>query len=280
MEKIQFRMRVMWGFCSFIVLVLNLIYLLQDVDLFIAIQNNSVYLIFLNSIYFFTISMFKNKLFPMFPIIGVFALSSISILDLYTSFYGFGLYILGILLLAKYKFFDNKTILQIFLLCVFLFSIIGVSIFFNIFEKVVDITANRVIIGLNVIIFLIVFSLSFYIIYYDEIIWFTNKKSYYSLKIEFLEREKSKLISKIFELEESIDKIKIKNSSINFSDFKITKREKEVIKRLVLYKENAREIASSLNISYWTVNEHFRHIRCKFQVNSKEEIIELCRNNF
>ena len=88
-----------------------------------------------------------------------------------------------------------------------------------------------------------------------------------------LEKELKVLNRTIREMQKSSD-------PLDFEAIGITERERDVLMALVVYGDTSKEIAERLQIGYETVKTHLKHIRDKLGVDRREEIIDLCRNNF
>ena len=151
---------------------------------------------------------------------------------------------------------------------------------FNLFKNGISSIIDQGLFGFNILIYLLMFIVTIWIIYKNEINNYIEKANNKDETIFLLQSDRKNLKSMIYTLNERIDALENEYQPINYNLFGITDREQQVIERAVVYKENAKEIAKSLNISYWTVNEHFRHIRDKLGVDNREGIVRMCQNNY
>jgi DNA-binding CsgD family transcriptional regulator len=196
----------------------------------------------------------------------------LAIFDTYDSFYGLGLFILGLITAYKYGFFKKRPKTKIVGFILLLLITIESSSFLkdNKFGGL----------SLNVILFVIFFIVIIYIIYKEEIdrILFLDKEHKKSMAMMVIERNESlykikDLNEKVLHLEEEISSQT--SSVLTFEQFNISKKEKEIIKILCKEGLSNKEMAAKLFISVGTVKQHLNNIFRKCEINRRSELIFL-----
>ena len=227
-------------------------------------------------IFFLTIKINSN-IIRILHICIFFVCASIPIIQNYESFYGLGFYILSIILMIRYGYFQKKIIFKISTIVLFLIVLVEISSY----QK------NKVflIYSMNVIIFLLFFILILYILYRDEFnsIVQKSKKMENSMNDMIIEKnrslsEASKLNKKIKKLEKLISSEDSRN--VTSEEYKLSLKEQEVIELLCKFRASNQEIADKMFISSGTVKQHFYRIYRKCGVRKRVDIIFLFQNNF
>lgn len=195
-----------------------------------------------------------------------FVIATILQLDI---FYGFGFYILAVILMLRYRYFKSYSKMKIASLVLFFIVIIELSSFLNKSELLGD--------SVGIVVFITFFIFNLYIIYGEEIniILLTETKrsireNHSSLgEIEMLKQ-------KIRSLENNIEGKK----SDSLSEFNFTLKEELIIKLLCTEKMSNKELSEELFISTGTVKQHLNNIYNKCGVNKRIKVIYLFNDCF
>ncbi|MCP4160117.1 MAG: hypothetical protein GY760_08600 [Deltaproteobacteria bacterium] len=218
-----------------------------------------------------------------FQIITVFLVATISIWDNYNSVFGLGLVALGILLLFKYGFLKKKFLLKAFILATSLVVWIYASAINS--SKA---TIGAWLYGLDSIFYLVLFIGVCLIIYRNEISNYISqnkidRNTIQTLNIELSSKE-HELTEKMQLLKNELGKLeneyKILIKPIDLEKKGLTPREKVVLENLMIYRETEDKLGERLGITRSGVRGHLANIRKKLGVERREELLELCRNNF
>ena len=199
-----------------------------------------------------------------------FIMGALSILDAYNSIHGLGMVVISILLTFKYGLLKTNAIpkLGVFMAAVFLLVMVSVTIAGK---------PHRLMYAVESIIYLIAFLSVSYLIYQDEISSFIKKAHLAEDRIARLKIERRELADRLRELDSRIAEL---TQPVDLEQMGITRKERKVLETLIIYRETEQDLAARLGISYYTLKNHFRHIRDKLGVDRREDLIEMCRNNF
>ncbi|MGL1891228.1 MAG: LuxR C-terminal-related transcriptional regulator [Spirochaetaceae bacterium] len=201
----------------------------------------------------------------------------ISILDQYDSFYGLGLYILGIIIMYRYRYFKKFPKIKILTLMIFLIITVELSSYI--------ISRDFLAFSLSVIIFVIFFILLIFTLYKDEInkVLFLEKNNKKSIDAMIIERNKTlddmELLKKKVALLES-DISNAKSSPKGLDEYSFTVKELEVIELLCRERLTNQELCDRLFISVGTIKQHLSHIFNKCGVKNRVNVIYLFQDNF
>jgi len=212
----------------------------------------------------------ESKIIRLLQVSLAFIMGAIAIMDVYNSIHGLGLIMLSVFLAFKYGFLKKRFILKSFLAMVVVFTLVMIS-------AQLDYRSGGIMFGLNSIIYLSVFLAVTYVIYQDEITEYILRNREAESEISVLQNERSELAHRLSELDSRIAGLTV---PVDLEKMGLTKKEMEVLEVLILYRETEHELADRLGMSFHTLKNHFRHIRDKLGVDKREDIIEMCRNNF
>ncbi len=201
----------------------------------------------------------------------------ISIYYQYNSFYGLGLYILGILVLYRYKYFKNYPTIKIITLLLILFFSIRFSSSIN--------SQDFLFLSLSLVIFVTFFLLIIYVLYKDVIndILFLEIKSQSSIDNMITERNEALenmelLKDKISYLESDI--INAKFSPKRIEEYGFTVKELEIVELLCKEKLTNQQLCDKLFISLGTIKQHLNHIFSKCGVKNRVSVIYIFQDHF
>ena len=197
----------------------------------------------------------------------------IGILDVYYSIHGIGLVILFIIVAFRYGFFEKRPRIKIASIIIGIFALIE-------FSASRTHAGNNWMVGLDSILYLALFLTILYFLYSSEINAYISKNNAAEKTIGELEKERDEMTSTLENLNMRIARMKSESETVDLDSLGLTDREKEVIEALVVYRETDKALADRLGIKYQTIKVHFRNIRDKLGVDRREEIIDMCRNNF
>ncbi|MDH5657658.1 MAG: LuxR C-terminal-related transcriptional regulator [Spirochaetia bacterium] len=265
MFQVQKKIAFIMASIGLLVSIVNLINGLSQETIIQGMMHSTFYLVFLLSAYFFLTAFLNNGIIRLTQVLFLFFAGIMAILDEHNSIHGVGFIILAVFLSFKYGYFKKRPVVKLILVISAAFVAIVISA--GLANK------SNWMVGFNAVLFLSMFLFISYIIYQDEIKEYLEKSRNYDTQIDKLLRQRAKLNDKI-------DDYKEKYKAIDFEKYNLTPREIETIKVLVLYRESDQMLADRLNISINTLRDHLRHIRDKMGVDTRLEIVELCRYNF
>lgn len=204
---------------------------------------------------------FENKYMKILQSASIIIAGTIHIIFTYNELYGPGLFFIGWLLLRQYGFFDNhiKAKYGVF---IGLF-IISIQLSAYIHDKTVFLLGNSL------------FQFSLFMILFVLIVW-----------KDIFERDKELIIENKYlkddynRITEKLDEIEKNKKPVNLIEAGITPAEERVLQDLVVNRGSNREIADRLHISEPTVKLHLYNIFNKLGVDSRFEVIDLCKYNF
>lgn len=224
-----------------------------------------------------SIAIFISSFFPIGKYIQVFGLGFATLFSLYDTpddGVTFGVLILILLLMYKYKFFEKRVVFKVSLT----FSIIiGVIIFGTL--KDINIALQSSNLGLvdilqeytkNLIFFLIFLS-TLILIMYDEIAIYVKREKKYKKEIKDLNVT-------IEQTQEYLKKI-----DTNFIDpiqAGLTKKELILLESLCLYRESNIDLAQRLGKSPNTIKVQLTRVMNKIGAETRYQLIDLCRHYF
>ncbi len=268
--KVQKRIAYIVSSLGMLVVIINFVGLLQRVSVLDALLYPSVSVILAVSIITFLTSLKDINFLRYVQLCIFFLVGAIAILDVYNSFHGLGLVILALIIGFRYGLFEKKPLLKIFLFIGIIFVIIEIAA--RLQSGVVHWNA-----GLDAIMYILVFIGVLYTIYSNEIIYYVKLTTEAENKLSRIEMERTRLQNKLDDLDLVYRQL---TQPADLDSMGITPREMEVIEALVVYRERDRALAERLGISPYTLKEHMKHIRDKLGVDRRDEIVDMCRNNF
>ncbi|HAK44753.1 MAG TPA: hypothetical protein DCO79_02370 [Spirochaeta sp.] len=255
---------------GFLISVINFVNFLSKYTVPEAILKPAVFFLIIFSTMTLLTGLKNSSSLRLLQVLLAFANGAISILDVYNSIHGLGLIMLSVFLAFKYGFLKKRFILKSFLAMVVVFTLVMIS-------AQLDYRSGGIMFGLNSIIYLSVFLAVTYVIYQDEITEYILRNREAESEISVLQNERSELAHRLSELDSRIAGLTV---PVDLEKMGLTKKEMEVLEVLILYRETEHELADRLGMSFHTLKNHFRHIRDKLGVDKREDIIEMCRNNF
>ncbi len=275
---VQKKVALTGSLAGLLVTIFNVIALIQDNSFIDVIKNPSVFTIVIFSIIVFLTVFSDREIFRVLQVAILVIIGVISIIILYTSIFGLGLLILAALLSFKYDYFKTYFKLKAGLVFGFVFAIVEISAQLSGGETAKWVT------GLDSIVFISMFLFISYLIYSDEINAYIIKNQDAEDTISKIEKQKDNLTKNMTSLKKKMEDLDAQldelTAPVDLDEMGITPAEKRVLEVLVLYGGTDKSIAEHLYLSYHTVKNHFRKIRDKLGVDRRDEIIEMCRNNF
>ncbi len=236
-----------------------------------------IYVVFILTIVVFITAFLKATFFRLVQIGVLFFSGSIAIMDDFNSIYGLGLVILALFLAFKYDYLKKYFRVKVIVITTLVFSLIEISARINN-------AFGKWLYSLNSILYLFLFLVISYIIYQDDIKAYIIKNKDAEDTISKIERQKDNLTKNMTSLKKKMEDLDAQldelTAPVDLDEMGITPAEKRVLEVLVLYGGTDKSIAEHLYLSYHTVKNHFRKIRDKLGVDRRDEIIEMCRNNF
>ncbi|MBI9099173.1 MAG: hypothetical protein JEY91_11880 [Spirochaetaceae bacterium] len=235
-----------------------------------AFLQQAVIVLIVLSLIVFISGLFNNNVLRTFQVLVVVFTGILSILDDYDSIYGLGLFLISAFMSFKYGFFKDYLKAKVSSIILLTFALVEYS-------AQVGKSADKWVIGIDAIAYLSLFIFVTYIIYSDEIKAYILKTQSSRERLKKIENQKEILAKKMSLLDAQVQAL---TAPIDLDSYGITEPEKKTIETLIMYRETEAELAKRLGISFHTVKSHFRHIRDKLGVDRREEIIDMCRNNF
>lgn len=212
-----------------------------------------------------------------FHILPLLLYTTLALIEAYNSFYGLSMFILSILLLVKYGFFNKALTFKSFIFVTYLIAIIEISL-----RTQPDGTLLR---SVSLLIFLLFFSCFLYIILRDDINKIIKNEKKLKNRISFLlEKQKSvdieigKLHDEKRYYEEQIKKFY--SNMLNLDDYHLTEREYELLKELCLNNPTNKELAYIFKISENSVKQFLSRIYTKIGTRRRVELIDMCKPFF
>jgi len=267
---VQRKIAVLAFLAGFFVALINFVDYLSKYSAFEALGKPAVFLNILLSALTLATGFGDFRFLRLLQTGIVFITAVISILDTYNSIHGLGLILLGFFLAFKYGFLKKHFLIKTIAIVLTVFALV-------MFSAGLDGAGSGVMHSLDSIIYLAVFLAVTYIIYQDEITEYVLRNREFEGQLKQLKRERTMLADMLNDLDGKIAKMAEK---VDLKAMGLTKKELEVVEALILYRETEQQLAERLGISYHTLRNHFRHIRDKLGVDRREDIIEMCRNNF
>ncbi|MDC7226894.1 MAG: LuxR C-terminal-related transcriptional regulator [Spirochaetales bacterium] len=267
---VQKKVALLVSAAGFLISLINLFSYLGDFSAGEAILKPAVLLMFFTSFLTLISGLIDHPLFRFIQIFLALFTGTIAILDTYNSIHGLGLVLLGVFLAFKYGFFRQKAILKSIIILIYVFSLEMVSAH-------LDDREAGIMYGLDSVIYLTIFIVVSYIIYQDEITAYIMRNKEIEDELSVLEAERLQLAGRMELLDSRIAAL---TKPVDLDKMGLTAKEFEVLEALILYRETEHELADRLGMSFHTIKNHFRHIRDKLGVDRREDIIEMCRNNF
>ena len=255
---------------GFLVSVINFVNFLSKYSITEALVKPAVFLIFIISIFTLLTGIKDFQWLRLSQAAMAFIMGSIAIMDVYNSIHGLGLIMLAVFLAFKYGFLKKKLRLKTVLIMTVVFALVMISAHRDYLD-------SGIMSGLNSVIYLTVFIAVTYIIYQDEITAYIKKNREAESEISVLRTERRELKARLEDLDRKIVAI---TEPIDLNRMGLTNKELEVLEALILYRETEQQLAERLGMSFHTLKNHFRHIRDKLGADNREDIIEMCRNNF
>lgn len=243
----------------------------------IFIKNPDILILFASTLFLFVLTVLSfrkiKKVNQFFQYILFIATGTISTLDNYESWYGLGLFALAIILGYKYGFYEKNKIIKIIITSFYIFVIFELS-------SIIHPNSSYNGYGLEALIYLLFFFGVLFLCHYDELSLKMNN-------MESLRREKDNIKLKmqkdslrVTELECQIETLEKSKESFDLSKCMISPAEMKVLECLVQYNARNAEIGEKLNKAEDTVKVQMRSIFDKVGVETRYQLIDLCRNNF
>ncbi len=268
--KVQKRISYIVSALGMLVVFINFFDLVRRFPVIDALLYPSVGIILAVSIVIFLTSLKDSSFLRYVQLFIFFLVGAIAILDVYNSFHGLGLVILTLIIGFRYGLFEKKPLLKIFLFIGIIFVIVEIAA--SLQSGVIRWNT-----GLDAIMYILVFIGVLYTIYSNEIIYYVKLTTEAENKLNRIEMERTRLQNKLDDLDLVYRQL---TQPADLDSMGITPREMEVIEALVVYRERDRALAERLGISPYTLKEHMKHIRDKLGVDRRDEIVDMCRNNF
>jgi len=272
--RIQRIIAVVAGSIGLLVCLINFIDKLESHGALASFLKQEVIILFITTIFFLLTGFFDHGFFRIIQLLLGVITGALGVLDAYNSIHGIGILILFIIIAFKYGYLERRTRLKIVLLIIGIFGLIEYS------ARTSEQGGAHWMLGLNSILYLTLFIFVLYLIYSNEINTYISRTNAAESTIVELESERKELFNRLEVLNLKIEDLHRSTEPIDLDAMGITDREKEVIEALILYRETERDLAERLGIKYQTIKVHFKHIRNKLGVDRREEIIDMCRNNF
>ncbi len=287
--RIQYRIALLVSTVGITVTFLNIILLIsaRGRTLLQAVVHPSVLLVFLFSLLLFLTRKNRGTYVRYLQVFIFLANAAVALLDQYDSFAGMGFAILSLILAYRYGLLKKRTKLKLLLLAGFFLFILE----FSIVRKGGDHIGSSI----NILMYLGFFLTITYLIYSSEINRILNIEMQYKKSLSDMEEEKQQLArdiqahhrdirdkqSRISELEDRIQRLTPPDKTLDFSEFRITPKEEEVIREFCLNTHlTNKEIAHNLGLTTGTVKQHFNRIFRKMGIRSRQELLDKCRWNF
>ena len=268
--KVQKKFSYAFSATGFFVSLINFVTSLSRMGIKEAFSQHSVIIVIVLSGIVFISGLLNSNIFRTFQVVIVLLAAILSILDEHDSIYGLGLLLIATFMSFKYGFFKNYLRIK---------GTVGILLTFALVEYSAQV--NRVddkwMVGIDSIAYLSLFIFVTYIIYSDEIKAYILKTQSSRERLKKIYNQKEILAKKMSLLDAQVQAL---TAPIDLDSYGITEPEKKTIETLIMYRETEAELAKRLGISFHTVKSHFRHIRDKLGVDRREEIIDMCRNNF
>lgn len=255
---------------GFLVSVINFFSLIDEFTMTEAVSNPAVFFLSAVSVAVLLTGLKNHILFRILQIILATLVGFVAIMDVYNSIHGLGLIMMAFFLAFKYGFLKKRFSLKILITIIVVFAMVMLS-------AQLDNRGSGIMHGLDAIIYLTVIVMVTYFIYQDEIIAYIKKNREAEGEIAALQSEHAELALRLAELDK---RIAVLAEPVDLAEMGLTKKELEVLEALILYRETEHQLAERLGMSFHTLKNHFRHIRDKLGVDKREDIIEMCRNNF
>ncbi len=217
----------------------------------------------------------NSKIIRMMQVAIFFLNSILAIIDQYNSFYGLGLYTMGILIMYRYRYFEKYTRSKIISLILLIVITIELSSYIE--HK----TFNGASITVNIFIFFFLFFI--YFLFQDELnnILFKDRKMKRTLEELIIEKNRYLHDIKVFQDKIiSLEKSIVQEHECQMSKYKFTLKEEEIIELLCTKKMSNKELSDFLYISEGTVKQHLSNIYHKCNVNKRIKVIYLFENCF
>lgn len=271
--RIQKTIAIIASGIGFGVFAVNLIHSIELYGIEEAFLRKSVFVLFISSaIVLFTGFLNKNIARLIQLGLAIFT-GAMAILDEYDSIFGIGIFLLSAMIAFRYGYFRRYLRLKAATSITITFVLIYISAHLKS-------SSTRVMMGLDSILYMSFFLMITYLIYSDEINRYIKRtKEAETTAVELIEQRKV-LQQEMNELNMRIVEVNEQVKPVNLKSLGITVREEDVLRALITYREKEEDIAIRLGIGYQTVKTHFKHIRDKLGVDRREEIIDMCRNNF
>lgn len=198
---------------------------------------------------------------------------SITLLQVYDSWYGIGSLSLAFLVGYKYRYYEKRRGLKITLSVVYVFAIVQIG---AVLSNIGDLPAY----GVEAILYLAFFFGVLFFCFVDEV-------SLNSSKVDRLKKEKAKLEEDVRKRAERIEQLNIELqqlgeivSPLDISDRGISPAELKVLECLVKTRGSNVEIGQCLGKSHETVKIQIGHLMDKVGAEDRFHLIELCQYNF
>jgi DNA-binding CsgD family transcriptional regulator len=245
MEK---RVNLLFIFFAASVAIVNSILALVRNDFhFSSLVNSAIYIPLVGAFFFIVIQKSQIQVLRISHILFLAVVSSIAILDNYSSIFGLGFALIGMYLAQKYGFFIRRTVTKAVL------SLIAIVVLVEISALAGDESGS----GIDVALFVFFFFAVFY---------FGDRETL----LRYKEQEEA--------LKERIRKEF--GSGVDLKKMGFTEREIEVGAVLCQTLGTDKEIAYDLNISKNTVINHLRSMRDKADVRDRQHLIEAIRGYY
>ncbi|MDC7227462.1 MAG: LuxR C-terminal-related transcriptional regulator [Spirochaetales bacterium] len=272
--RVQRRVSLISGIIGIAVAITNFTYFVSAHSVIESFIAPAVSLIVLVSILVLFTAFWDHAVSRIVQLALVYLMGAVSILDVYNSIAGIGMMLIFAVIAFKYGYFKKHSIVKfiIFLISIYLLTFISVQ---NHPHK------KGFMLGFDAILYTTMFITVLYSVYLDEIKEYSKRADVAERTVNELIIQRQKLNDELDNLTNQIINFEKSTKPLDFEMIKITPREQEVIKVLVVNGgATEKEIAEALNISPETVKTHMKNIRRKLGVDRKTEIIDLCRNNF
>jgi len=258
---VQKRIGLLISVIGLAVVLTNLISISIEEDFISALGGFSVWSVFLATVPFIVSVFIESRLLKTLQVLVFLFMGIMNVMDSYQEFYGPGMFLASWLLMRHYGFLEKHAKIKN---AAILLLLTGLSQFSAILH-----TQEGVYAGMTTLLYTLFLILLLIIIWRDMALQQEAlKKENLSLRVNY-----RKLSAQLIELEEDQKPFDLKN-------VKISPAEERVIQTLTLYKASNREIAERLNIAESTVKLHLYNIYNKIGVDSRFDIIDLCKYNY
>ncbi len=261
LDTVQKRIGVLISLIGVIVLITNILYRLQRGNLLFAVNDLSVWPVFLAVLPFMFSMFFESRLLKHLQILMFMFIGGLNLIDGFQEFYGPSLFLAAWLLMRHYGFLEKHTIAKN---AAVLFIVTGLSQF-----SAYLYTDEGLYAGFTSLLFTLFLVLLLLIIWRDMV-----------RQQEELKRENRSLTMNYREIASQLKELEEEQEPFDLKAVKISPAEERVIKVLTLYKASNREIAERLNLAESTVKLHLYNIYNKIGVDNRFAIIDLCKYNF